>query len=144
TATATAAATATTFSALPNNVDVPTLSDLPVEADVDTSSLSSSSLIPASFFPPNSSAAFGNLGRQEFKEEKLSFDVWDLGVESLNGTTTIFASVKIPAGADKWLLRVRNDGGTELLMDEVEGVKFKLTGAITISEDGFMYFHSGY
>ncbi|CAI0450017.1 unnamed protein product [Linum tenue] len=36
------------------------------------------------------------------KEEKLSFDVWDLAAESLSGgATAIFASVKLPAGADR-------------------------------------------
>ncbi|CAN1318374.1 Auxin-induced in root cultures protein 12 [Linum perenne] len=44
---------------------------------------------------------FNLISYGSIKEEKLSFDVWDLGVESLNGTTAIFASVKIPAGADK-------------------------------------------
>ncbi|CAI0412692.1 unnamed protein product [Linum tenue] len=36
------------------------------------------------------------------KEEKLSFDVWDLAAESLSGgATAIFASAKLPAGADQ-------------------------------------------
>ncbi|CAN1226096.1 Protein STRICTOSIDINE SYNTHASE-LIKE 6 [Linum perenne] len=38
------------------------------------------------------------------------------------------------------LLRVRKDGGIELLTDEAEGVKFNLTDAVAIAEDGSMYF----
>ncbi|CAN0919017.1 Protein STRICTOSIDINE SYNTHASE-LIKE 7 [Linum grandiflorum] len=48
----------------------------------------------------------------------------------------------IVADAYKGLLRVRSrDGGIELLTDEAEGVKFKLTDAVAIdAEDGSMYF----
>ncbi|OIW01057.1 hypothetical protein TanjilG_14240 [Lupinus angustifolius] len=35
-----------------------------------------------------------------YKQEKLSFDVWDLSVEDVNGVITIFASVKVPEKGD--------------------------------------------
>ncbi|CAK9148586.1 unnamed protein product [Ilex paraguariensis] len=44
------------------------------------------------------------------------------------------------ADADKGLLKVAEDGVTELLTDEAEGLKFRLTDAVDIANDGMMYF----
>ncbi|KAE9611138.1 hypothetical protein Lal_00012056 [Lupinus albus] len=35
-----------------------------------------------------------------YKQEKLSFDVWDISVEDVNGVITIFASLKVPEKGD--------------------------------------------
>ncbi|KAI4354209.1 hypothetical protein L6164_003098 [Bauhinia variegata] len=37
---------------------------------------------------------------KSIKQEKLSFDVWDLSAEENNGTMTIFAGVKLPGKAE--------------------------------------------
>ncbi|KAL7192872.1 hypothetical protein ACSBR2_024643 [Camellia fascicularis] len=44
------------------------------------------------------------------------------------------------ADADKGLLKVTSDRTIELLTDETEGVKFKLTDGVDITEDGMIYF----
>ncbi|KAL0291266.1 UNVERIFIED_CONTAM: protein STRICTOSIDINE SYNTHASE-LIKE 5 [Sesamum angustifolium] len=44
------------------------------------------------------------------------------------------------ADADKGLLNISRDGVIELLTDEAEGVKFKLTDAVDIGPDGKLYF----
>ncbi|VFQ99808.1 unnamed protein product [Cuscuta campestris] len=44
------------------------------------------------------------------------------------------------ADADIGLLNVTADGRVELLADEAEGVKFKLTDAVGLAEDGVLYF----
>ncbi|KAL0430906.1 UNVERIFIED_CONTAM: protein STRICTOSIDINE SYNTHASE-LIKE 5 [Sesamum radiatum] len=46
----------------------------------------------------------------------------------------------IVADADKGLLNISRDGVIELLTDEAEGVKFKLTDAVDIGPDGKLYF----
>ncbi|KAL0405995.1 UNVERIFIED_CONTAM: protein STRICTOSIDINE SYNTHASE-LIKE 5 [Sesamum latifolium] len=46
----------------------------------------------------------------------------------------------IVADADKGLLNISRDGMIELLTDEAEGVKFKLTDAVDIGPDGKLYF----
>ncbi|KAJ6996905.1 hypothetical protein D5086_010455 [Populus alba] len=46
----------------------------------------------------------------------------------------------IVADAFKGLLKISGEGKVELLADEAEGVKFKLTDAVDIAEDGTIYF----
>ncbi|KAJ6413376.1 hypothetical protein OIU84_006218 [Salix udensis] len=46
----------------------------------------------------------------------------------------------IVADAYKGLLKISGEGEVELLADEAEGVKFKLTDAVDIAEDGIIYF----
>ncbi|XP_052197711.1 protein STRICTOSIDINE SYNTHASE-LIKE 5-like [Diospyros lotus] len=46
----------------------------------------------------------------------------------------------IVADADKGLLKVRRDGAVELLTDEAEGVKFKLTDGVDMAKNGVIYF----
>ncbi|XP_073150178.1 protein STRICTOSIDINE SYNTHASE-LIKE 5-like [Henckelia pumila] len=46
----------------------------------------------------------------------------------------------IVADAVKGLLNISNDGSIEVLTDEAEGLKFKLTDAVDISQDGTLYF----
>ncbi|KAI3462296.1 hypothetical protein Pfo_018959 [Paulownia fortunei] len=46
----------------------------------------------------------------------------------------------IVADADKGLLNISADGVIELLSDEAEGLKFKLTDAVDIGPDGTLYF----
>nr|GMC59816.1 protein STRICTOSIDINE SYNTHASE-LIKE 6-like [Ipomoea batatas] len=46
----------------------------------------------------------------------------------------------IVADADMGLLNVTSDGEVKLLTDEADGVKFKLTDAVDIAEDGVLYF----
>ncbi|KAJ6398183.1 hypothetical protein OIU77_019064 [Salix suchowensis] len=46
----------------------------------------------------------------------------------------------IVADAYKGLLKISGEGEVELLADEAEGVKFKLTDAVDIAEDGTIYF----
>ncbi|KAL6520004.1 Strictosidine synthase [Orobanche hederae] len=46
----------------------------------------------------------------------------------------------IVADADKGLLNISRDGVIELLTDEAEGLKFKLTDAVDIGPDGTLYF----
>ncbi|XP_031109762.1 protein STRICTOSIDINE SYNTHASE-LIKE 5-like [Ipomoea triloba] len=46
----------------------------------------------------------------------------------------------IVADADIGLLNVTSDGKVQLLTDEAEGVKFKLTDAVDVAEDGMLYF----
>ncbi|KAL3591816.1 hypothetical protein D5086_010456 [Populus alba] len=46
----------------------------------------------------------------------------------------------IVADAFKGLLKISEEGKVELLADEAEGVKFKLTNAVDIAEDGTIYF----
>ncbi|GFQ04290.1 protein strictosidine synthase-like 7 [Phtheirospermum japonicum] len=46
----------------------------------------------------------------------------------------------IVADADKGLLNISRDGAIELLTDEADGLKFKLTDAVDIGPDGTLYF----
>ncbi|XP_037497315.1 protein STRICTOSIDINE SYNTHASE-LIKE 5 [Jatropha curcas] len=46
----------------------------------------------------------------------------------------------IVADAYKGLLKISRDGEIELLTDEAEGLKFKLTDGVDIAEDGIIYF----
>lgn len=46
----------------------------------------------------------------------------------------------IVADADKGLLNITSEGAVNLLTDEADGVKFKLTDAVAITEDGNLYF----
>ncbi|PKI56019.1 hypothetical protein CRG98_023606 [Punica granatum] len=46
----------------------------------------------------------------------------------------------IVADTEKGLLRVSQSGSVELLTDEAEGVKFKLTDGVDVAEDGIIYF----
>ncbi|KAI4314634.1 hypothetical protein L6164_027522 [Bauhinia variegata] len=46
----------------------------------------------------------------------------------------------VVADADKGLLRVTKDKEIEVLADEVEGLKFKLTDGVDIANDGTIYF----
>lgn len=46
----------------------------------------------------------------------------------------------IVADADKGLLNVSSEGAMHLLTDEADGLKFKLTDAVAIAEDGNLYF----
>ncbi|KAL9148644.1 hypothetical protein ABFS82_12G055400 [Erythranthe guttata] len=46
----------------------------------------------------------------------------------------------IVADADKGLLNISRDGVIELLTDEADGLKFKLTDAVDIGPDGTLYF----
>ncbi|OWM68277.1 hypothetical protein CDL15_Pgr004759 [Punica granatum] len=46
----------------------------------------------------------------------------------------------IVADTEKGLLRVSENGSVELLTDEAEGVKFKLTDGVDVAEDGIIYF----
>ncbi|KAK6127565.1 hypothetical protein DH2020_038683 [Rehmannia glutinosa] len=46
----------------------------------------------------------------------------------------------IVADADKGLLNISRDGVIELLTDEADGLKFKLTDAVDIGPDGMLYF----
>ncbi|CAI9110514.1 OLC1v1010560C1 [Oldenlandia corymbosa var. corymbosa] len=46
----------------------------------------------------------------------------------------------IVADVDKGLLKVTSDGTVELLTDEAEGVKFKLTDGVDIAQNGVIYF----
>ncbi|XP_024013489.1 protein STRICTOSIDINE SYNTHASE-LIKE 6 isoform X1 [Eutrema salsugineum] len=50
----------------------------------------------------------------------------------------------IVADAYKGLLNISNDGKkTELLTDEAEGVRFKITDAVAVGDNGVMYFTDG-
>ncbi|PRQ47250.1 putative strictosidine synthase transcription factor WD40-like family [Rosa chinensis] len=44
------------------------------------------------------------------------------------------------ADTEKGLLSISEDGEVELLTDEAEGVKFKLTDAVDVAKDGMIYF----
>jgi len=44
------------------------------------------------------------------------------------------------ADAEKGLLRISQDGAVEVLTDEAEGVKFKLTDCVDVARDGMIYF----
>ncbi|XP_062002585.1 protein STRICTOSIDINE SYNTHASE-LIKE 5-like [Rosa rugosa] len=44
------------------------------------------------------------------------------------------------ADTEKGLLSITEDGEVELLTDEAEGVKFKLTDAVDVAKDGMIYF----
>ncbi|KAK9948271.1 hypothetical protein M0R45_003855 [Rubus argutus] len=44
------------------------------------------------------------------------------------------------ADTEKGLLRISEDGAVELLTDEAEGVKFKLTDCVDVAKDGMIYF----
>ncbi|KAL8532184.1 hypothetical protein ACS0TY_008691 [Phlomoides rotata] len=46
----------------------------------------------------------------------------------------------IVADADKGLLNISKDGVIELLTDEAEGLKFKLTDAVDVGPNGMLYF----
>ncbi|EEF40681.1 Adipocyte plasma membrane-associated protein, putative [Ricinus communis] len=46
----------------------------------------------------------------------------------------------IVADAYKGLLKISRNGAVELLTDEAEGVKFKLTDGVAVAEDGTIYF----
>ncbi|KAL6011893.1 yls2-like [Asimina triloba] len=46
----------------------------------------------------------------------------------------------IVAEADKGLMRVSREGVVELLADEAEGVKFRLTDGVDVASDGVIYF----
>ncbi|KAK7263021.1 hypothetical protein RJT34_30605 [Clitoria ternatea] len=46
----------------------------------------------------------------------------------------------IVADADKGLLRVTSEKEIELLVDEYEGIKFKITDGVDVAEDGTIYF----
>lgn len=46
----------------------------------------------------------------------------------------------IVADAYKGLLNISRDGGMELLADEAEGLKFKITDDVVVAEDGMIYF----
>ncbi|XP_061373083.1 protein STRICTOSIDINE SYNTHASE-LIKE 7-like isoform X1 [Gastrolobium bilobum] len=46
----------------------------------------------------------------------------------------------IVADADKGLLRVTREKEVEMLVDEVEGLKFKLTDGVDVAHDGTIYF----
>ncbi|PIN09897.1 putative alkaloid synthase/Surface mucin Hemomucin [Handroanthus impetiginosus] len=46
----------------------------------------------------------------------------------------------IVADANKGLLNISRDGVIELLTDEAEGLKFKLTDAVDVGPDGILYF----
>ncbi|XP_028776675.1 protein STRICTOSIDINE SYNTHASE-LIKE 6-like [Neltuma alba] len=46
----------------------------------------------------------------------------------------------IVADSDKGLMKVTREGKIELLTDEVEGLKFKLTDGVDVAEDGTIYF----
>ncbi|KAI9072338.1 hypothetical protein K1719_040664 [Acacia pycnantha] len=71
----------------------------------------------------------------------------DSGVESLVRTEGRPLGVAlhrngelIVADSDKGLVKVTREGKIELLTDEVEGLKFKLTDGVDIAEDGIIYF----
>ncbi|KAF3440386.1 hypothetical protein FNV43_RR18670 [Rhamnella rubrinervis] len=49
-------------------------------------------------------------------------------------------SLVIVADADKGLLSISEEGKVEVLTDEAEGVKFKLTDCVDIATDGIIYF----
>ncbi|XP_002521695.2 protein STRICTOSIDINE SYNTHASE-LIKE 5 [Ricinus communis] len=46
----------------------------------------------------------------------------------------------LAADAFEGLLKINGDGGIELLTNEAEGIKFKLTDGVDIAEDGTIYF----
>ncbi|KAL6993378.1 strictosidine synthase [Sarracenia purpurea var. burkii] len=46
----------------------------------------------------------------------------------------------IVADGDKGLIKITKDGEIDLLTDEAEGVKFKLTDGVDVAENGVLYF----
>lgn len=56
------------------------------------------------------------------------------------GLVVGFHNEVIVADPEKGLLKVTEDGKVELLTDEAEGVKFKLTEGVDIARDGMIYF----
>ncbi|KAL9327188.1 hypothetical protein ACSQ67_007833 [Phaseolus vulgaris] len=56
------------------------------------------------------------------------------------GLTLLQSGELIVADAGKGLLRVSSEKEVELLVDEFEGLKFKLTDGVDVAEDGTIYF----